>query len=83
MAGQNALLGSNKTFESGPRAIFCPILRLNRTKMFHVKHFGTIGSREHHALARRDDCLSDGIFCLVWYEALGATDPAGRNERRL
>jgi hypothetical protein len=23
--------------------VFCLILRVNRTKLFHVKHFGTIG----------------------------------------
>ena len=33
--------------------------------MFHVKHFGMIGGREEHTIARRENCLLGEIFCLV------------------
>jgi hypothetical protein len=29
----------------------CPVSRVNRIKMFHVKHFGTIDGREKRTLA--------------------------------
>jgi hypothetical protein len=65
LAPQGEGLCSGKSFENGPHAIFCPVSRLNRTKMFHVKHFGTIGGRNDHTLARRENSLLDEIFCLV------------------
>src|ERR1700730_16367336 len=48
IAGQGALLDSLKSFESGPHATVCPILRRNRTK-------GTIGGRRDHTFARREN----------------------------
>jgi hypothetical protein len=62
-------LGFRKSFESGPHAVFCPISGLNRTKMFHVKHFGTIDSREHRTRKARN--LSFGRNLLSGLERCG------------
>jgi hypothetical protein len=52
---------------TAPLARFlCPIVGLNRTKVFHVKRFGTIDVREHHTRARQENCLLGKSFCLVW-----------------
>jgi hypothetical protein len=59
-------LGSGRTFERGPHAKVSPVSRLNRTKVFHVKHFGTIGGRKDRTPARHEDCILDEIFCPVW-----------------
>jgi hypothetical protein len=43
--------------------------RINRTKMFHVKHFGTIDDRAKLTFAKRGDGFLDGIFCPVREES--------------
>jgi hypothetical protein len=53
-----------------PRADICPIQAINRTKMFHVKHFGTIqakriGSGIGSGL-RRPRATADGQLNDFW-----------------
>jgi hypothetical protein len=42
---------------------FCPILPLNRTKVFHVKRFGTIG-KLRNAPSQGDAVYGAGIWGL-------------------
>jgi hypothetical protein len=57
---------------------FCPILRLNRTKRFHVKRFGMIGGRKDHTFAKAKIVFWAGSF--VWFGGDAAWCPKDRLE---
>jgi hypothetical protein len=49
-----------------PRADICPIQAINRTKMFHVKHFGTIQAKRIGSGLRRRRAAADGQLNDFW-----------------
>jgi hypothetical protein len=50
------------TFGSDFQAMVCLVSRTNRTKMLHVKRFGTIAGREHPTFAARSFVFSADSF---------------------
>ncbi len=46
-------------------------MRIDRTKMFHVKHFGTIDARGKRTFARRARSVLSGIFFRFGKSRLG------------